>query len=34
MSGKEGRWYEKRFDEAAPVEAVWKAITEGEDLNR
>jgi hypothetical protein len=34
MSGKEGRWYEKRFDVAAPVEAVWKAITEGEDLNR
>jgi uncharacterized protein YndB with AHSA1/START domain len=34
MSAKQGRWYEKRFEVAAPVEAVWKAITEGEELTR
>jgi uncharacterized protein YndB with AHSA1/START domain len=34
MSAKPGRSYEKRFEVAAPVEAVWKAITEGEELTR
>lgn len=34
MSEKKGRSYEKRFEVAAPVEAVWKAITEGEELTR
>jgi uncharacterized protein YndB with AHSA1/START domain len=29
-----GRSYEKRFEVAAPLEAVWKAITEGEELTR
>ncbi len=31
---KKGRSYEKRFEVAAPVEAVWKAITDGEELTR
>jgi len=34
MSAAKGRSYEKRFEVAAPVEAVWKAITEGEELTR
>jgi len=34
MSAKKGRSYEKRFEIAAPPEAVWKAITEGEELTR
>jgi carbon monoxide dehydrogenase subunit G len=34
MTAKQGRWYEKRFEVAAPVEAVWKAITDGEELTR
>ena len=34
MSAKKGRSYEKTFEVAAPVEAVWKAITEGEELTR
>lgn len=34
MSEKKGRSYEKRFEIAAPVDAVWKAITEGEELTR
>jgi uncharacterized protein YndB with AHSA1/START domain len=34
MSAKPGRSYEKRFEVAAPAEAVWKAITEGEELTR
>jgi len=34
MSAKKGRSYEKRFEVAAPPEAVWKAITEGEELTR
>jgi uncharacterized protein YndB with AHSA1/START domain len=34
MSAKKGRSYEKRFEVAAPVEAVWKAITEGDELTR
>jgi uncharacterized protein YndB with AHSA1/START domain len=34
MSVKKGRSYEKKFEIAAPVEAVWKAITEGEELTR
>ncbi len=34
MSKKKGRSYEKKFEVAAPLEAVWKAITEGEELTR
>jgi uncharacterized protein YndB with AHSA1/START domain len=34
MSAKKGRAYEKTFEVAAPPEAVWKAITEGEELTR
>ena len=34
MSAKKGRSYEKGFEVAAPVEAVWKAVTEGEELTR
>jgi uncharacterized protein YndB with AHSA1/START domain len=34
MSAKPGRSYEKRFEVAAPAEAVWRAITEGEELTR
>ena len=34
MSAKKGRSYEKTFEVAAPPEAVWKAITEGEELTR
>ncbi len=34
MTSKPGRSYEKRFDVAAPVEGVWKAITDGEELTR
>jgi uncharacterized protein YndB with AHSA1/START domain len=34
MSAKKGRSYEKQFEVAAPVEAVWRAITEGEELTR
>ena len=34
MSAKKRRSYEKQFEVAAPVEVVWKAITEGEELTR
>jgi uncharacterized protein YndB with AHSA1/START domain len=34
MNVKKGRSYEKRFEIAAPADAVWKAITEGEELTR
>lgn len=34
MSAKKGRSYEKTFEVMAPVEAVWKAITESEELTR
>ena len=34
MSAKKGRSYEKTFEVAAPPEAVWKAITEGDELTR
>ena len=34
MSTKKGRSYEKQFEVAAPAEAVWKAITEGEEMTR
>jgi uncharacterized protein YndB with AHSA1/START domain len=34
MSAKKARSYEKQFEVAAPVESVWKAITEGEELTR
>ena len=34
MSAKKGRSYEKRFEVTAPTEAVWKAITEAEELTR
>jgi uncharacterized protein YndB with AHSA1/START domain len=34
MSAKKGRSYEKTFEVTAPAEAVWKAITEGEELTR
>ncbi len=34
MSATKGRSYEKTFEVTAPVEAVWKAITEGEELTR
>ena len=34
MSAKKGRSYEKQFEVAAPAEAVWKAITDGEELTR
>jgi uncharacterized protein YndB with AHSA1/START domain len=32
MSTKKARSYEKNFEVAAPVESVWKAITEGDEL--
>lgn len=32
MSTKKGRSYEKQFEVAAPAEAIWKAITEGEEM--
>jgi uncharacterized protein YndB with AHSA1/START domain len=34
VNTKKGRSYEKRFEVAAPVEAVWKAITEGDELTQ
>ena len=34
MSAKKSRSYEKQFEVYAPAEAVWKAITEGEELTR
>jgi uncharacterized protein YndB with AHSA1/START domain len=34
MSAKKGRSYEKKFEVAAPPEAIWKAITEGDELIR
>jgi len=34
MNPKKGRSYEKRFEVAAPALAIWKAITEGEELTR
>jgi uncharacterized protein YndB with AHSA1/START domain len=34
MSAKKSRSYEKKFEVAAPADAVWKAITEGEELIR
>jgi uncharacterized protein YndB with AHSA1/START domain len=34
MNPKKSRSYEKRFEVAAPAEAVWKAITEGDELAR
>jgi uncharacterized protein YndB with AHSA1/START domain len=34
MSAKKARSYEKNFEVAAPPEAVWKAITEGDELVR
>ncbi len=34
MNAKQGRSYEKRFEVTAPVESVWKAITDGEELTR
>jgi uncharacterized protein YndB with AHSA1/START domain len=34
MSAKKGRSYEKTFEVTAPAEAVWKAITVGEELTR
>ena len=34
MSSKKARSYEKKFEVTAPAEAVWKAITEGEELTR
>ena len=34
MSAKKSRSYEKQFDVAAPVETVWKAITDGDELTR
>ena len=34
MSAKKGRSYEKKFEVAAPPEAVWKAITDGDELTR
>ena len=34
MSAKKARSYEKKFEVAAPPEAVWKAITEGDELVR
>jgi uncharacterized protein YndB with AHSA1/START domain len=34
MSTKKGRSYEKQFEVAAPTEAIWKAITEGEEMTR
>ncbi|HEX3450793.1 MAG TPA: SRPBCC domain-containing protein [Isosphaeraceae bacterium] len=34
MSTKKARSYEKNFEVAAPVESVWKAITEGDELTR
>jgi len=34
MTEKKGRSYQKKFEVAAPVEAVWKAITDGEEMTR
>jgi uncharacterized protein YndB with AHSA1/START domain len=34
MSTKKGRSYEKKFEVTAPPDAVWKAITAGEELTR
>jgi uncharacterized protein YndB with AHSA1/START domain len=34
MSANKSRSYEKQFEVAVPAEAVWKAITEGEELTR
>jgi uncharacterized protein YndB with AHSA1/START domain len=34
MSTKKARSYEKHFEVAAPVESVWKAITQGDELTR
>jgi uncharacterized protein YndB with AHSA1/START domain len=34
MSAQKGRFYEKKFEVAAPPEAVWKAITEAHELTR
>ncbi|MGP0068207.1 MAG: SRPBCC family protein [Isosphaeraceae bacterium] len=34
MSAKRGRSYEKTFEVMAPAEAVWRAITDGEELTR
>jgi uncharacterized protein YndB with AHSA1/START domain len=34
MRTKKGRFYEKKLEVLAPAEAVWKAITEGEELTR
>jgi uncharacterized protein YndB with AHSA1/START domain len=34
MSAKKGRSYEKTFEVTAPAEAVWQAITVGEELTR
>jgi uncharacterized protein YndB with AHSA1/START domain len=34
MSAQKRRSYEKKFEVAAPVEAVWKAITEGDEMTR
>ena len=34
MTTKTSRAYQKQFEVAVPVEAVWRAITEGEELTR
>jgi uncharacterized protein YndB with AHSA1/START domain len=34
MSAKKTRSYEKQFEVAAPVESVWKAITDGDEMTR
>jgi hypothetical protein len=34
MGEKKGRSYEKTFEVKAPVEAVWQAITDGDELSR
>ena len=34
MSAKKIRSYEKQFEVTAPIEAVWKAITDGDELTR
>jgi uncharacterized protein YndB with AHSA1/START domain len=34
VSTNKSRSYEKKFEVAAPVEAVWKALTDGEELTR
>ena len=34
MSAKKARSYEKKFEVSAPVDVVWKAITEGDELVR